>query len=125
MPEKISENRIFLSSRGADEESRKLEPPPNKSKKRRRGQNAAEPHGPKCMVIQGGNDFKQPLNAKQDDTKTQAQSVKNGSPRSDTTRKAIGASVTLKEKAKALYEVRKNLPIFSHADEIREHLRRT
>lgn len=31
----------------------------------------------------------------------------------------------LKEKAKALYQVRKELPIFAHADEIRKHLRRT
>ena len=31
----------------------------------------------------------------------------------------------LKEKAKALYQIRKELPIFAHADEIRKHLRRT
>ncbi|WEW58002.1 Salivary acidic proline-rich phosphoprotein 1/2 [Emydomyces testavorans] len=31
----------------------------------------------------------------------------------------------LKEKAKALFEVRKKLPIFAYADEIRQHLRRT
>lgn len=33
--------------------------------------------------------------------------------------------VSLKEKTKALFEVRKKLPIFAHADEIRQHLRRT
>lgn len=31
---------------------------------------------------------------------------------------------SLKEKAKALYETRKNLPIFPHGDEIRQHLRK-
>ncbi|KAI1977537.1 Salivary acidic proline-rich phosphoprotein 1/2 [Ophidiomyces ophidiicola] len=31
----------------------------------------------------------------------------------------------LQEKAKALFEVRKQLPIFAHAEEIRQHLRRT
>lgn len=31
---------------------------------------------------------------------------------------------SLKEKAKALYETRRNLPIFPHGDEIRQHLRR-
>ncbi|KMU72810.1 pre-mRNA-splicing factor ATP-dependent RNA helicase prp16 [Coccidioides immitis RMSCC 3703] len=32
---------------------------------------------------------------------------------------------SLKEKAKVLFEVRKRLPIFAHAEEIRQHLRRT
>ncbi|EEP76131.1 conserved hypothetical protein [Uncinocarpus reesii 1704] len=32
---------------------------------------------------------------------------------------------SLKQKANALFEVRKKLPIFAHADEIRQHLRRT
>ncbi|KAM5433055.1 Salivary acidic proline-rich phosphoprotein 1/2 [Microsporum ferrugineum] len=36
-----------------------------------------------------------------------------------------GSSANLREKAKALYEARKKLPIFGHADEIRAHLRRT
>jgi len=32
--------------------------------------------------------------------------------------------IPLKEKARALYEIRKNLPIFPHGDEIRQHLRK-
>ncbi|KAL4736421.1 P-loop containing nucleoside triphosphate hydrolase protein [Aspergillus similis] len=35
-----------------------------------------------------------------------------------------GRIASLKKKAQALYEVRKNLPIFAHGDEIRQHLRK-
>ncbi|KAK2829904.1 hypothetical protein FQN49_007145 [Arthroderma sp. PD_2] len=36
-----------------------------------------------------------------------------------------GATVNLRDKAKVLFEGRRKLPIFGHADEIRAHLRRT
>ncbi|KAL4749258.1 hypothetical protein BDW72DRAFT_136086 [Aspergillus terricola var. indicus] len=35
-----------------------------------------------------------------------------------------GRTASLKKKAQALYEIRKNLPIFAHGDEIRQHLRK-
>ncbi|KAL4975878.1 P-loop containing nucleoside triphosphate hydrolase protein [Aspergillus desertorum] len=35
-----------------------------------------------------------------------------------------GRNTSLKKKAQALYEIRKNLPIFAHGDEIRQHLRK-
>ena len=35
-----------------------------------------------------------------------------------------GRFASLKKKAQALYEIRKNLPIFAHGDEIRKHLRK-
>ncbi|KAL6234162.1 hypothetical protein BDW75DRAFT_172766 [Aspergillus navahoensis] len=35
-----------------------------------------------------------------------------------------GKTASLKKKAQALYEIRKNLPIFAHGDEIRHHLRK-
>ncbi|KAL4812341.1 P-loop containing nucleoside triphosphate hydrolase protein [Aspergillus spinulosporus] len=35
-----------------------------------------------------------------------------------------GRTASLKKKAQALFEIRKNLPIFAHGDEIRQHLRK-
>lgn len=67
-------------------------------------------------------------------TTATAKSVDNGrefdekrSPSSVTIQKGYhpSASQSLKEKAKALFEQRKDLPIFPHAEEIRGHLRRT
>src|SRR5262245_11054815 len=96
-----------------------------KTRKRKGDKRPAEPHGPKRVINQAGNDFKHASNAKRDERQKHMQSAKNGRPRSDVTYMANGATLSLREKAKALYEVRKSLPIFPHADEIRQHLRRT
>lgn len=51
------------------------------------------------------------------------QQRKKQNPKQKPTRDGKTNFTPLREKARALYEIRKNLPIFPHGDEIRQHLR--
>ncbi|PGH06826.1 hypothetical protein AJ80_08099 [Polytolypa hystricis UAMH7299] len=103
-----------------------------KIKKRKREDAASDHRSAKRVVVQGEQHT---INASKVERKHQdgelaapRPSAKNRMVQSDQ-RNGAGPHRTpapsLKEKAKALYQVRKGLPIFPHADEIRADLRRT
>lgn len=102
-----------------------------KNKKRKREEAAEAPRNTQRVVIRDGEKpkiaspvrdngenkpLKAELNGSQSKKKPYANDqkvIKQGKP-----------SFSLREKAKALYQIRKNLPIFPHADEIRQRLKK-
>ncbi|KKZ68081.1 hypothetical protein EMCG_06293 [[Emmonsia] crescens] len=116
------------------------------SKKRKRNEDATctgqQHHDPKRVVLHDGdspgttsatveksqttqdsatsnnsNKSTAPANYKQNGSKSARDKRRNGLATS-------GTPTSLKDRAKALYRTRKELPIFPHADEIRKHLQR-
>ncbi|KAL1953054.1 hypothetical protein VTO42DRAFT_3726 [Malbranchea cinnamomea] len=75
--------------------------------------------------LQRQKDDENGLNAKQGDINAESKPAKKQKQKPVNENREKRPFPNLKEKAKALYQVRKELPIFPHADEIRRHLRRT
>lgn len=119
-----------------------------KEKKRKRGKSSIDQRSSKRVVLHEENNTsekrkndndssshtaKRTLNGDKqtnaDHAKTEANRGKSRGNDDHPKRKDFnpgpGRKDSLKEKAKALFATRKGLPIFSHADEIRSHLRRT
>lgn len=109
-------------------------------KKRKRGEENESngPHKRKSLIVEEGHEQSHQNSTqsqgknhdKKENRKKPKQQFKNipnagfsadNKPR----QKGQGPSSSLKLRANALYNIRKGLPIFSHADEIRAHLRRT
>lgn len=108
-----------------------------KSKKRKREEHEEAQPAPQRVGMQGREESK----ASSSSTTTDQGSVENGNVKAvrGSSKKPKqkhkdhqkpekhnpSTTPSLKEKAKALYEIRKNLPIFPHADEIRQRLRKS
>ncbi|KAI9370892.1 P-loop containing nucleoside triphosphate hydrolase protein [Aspergillus egyptiacus] len=76
----------------------------------------AEPNGDGKPVLKNANGDPTPSSVKRKDRSQKKKRL----PREDDDKRFA----PLKKKAAALYEIRKNLPIFAHGDEIRQHLRK-
>lgn len=117
------------------------EPSKKKSKKRKREEPEGASPAPQRVVVQGGEEPKKTSSPEQGSDQNghvKAVPPPDGSKKqkkqkyNDHQKPAIKhnnnnnfSTPSLKEKAKALYQLRKNLPIFPHADEIRQRLRKS
>ncbi|KAL2011961.1 hypothetical protein VTN00DRAFT_4679 [Thermoascus crustaceus] len=115
------------------------EPSKKKSKKRKREEPEEASPAPQRVVVQGGEQPKKTPSPEQgsaenghvkavpppEGSKKQKKQKHNDHQKPATKHNNNFSTPSLKEKAKALYQLRKNLPIFPHADEIRQRLRKS
>ncbi|KAL1853311.1 Salivary acidic proline-rich phosphoprotein 1/2 [Paecilomyces lecythidis] len=101
-----------------------------KNKKRKREETADVKPNTQRVVIRDGEKSRNASSAQESDQKRDVKEVSNGfksQKHQSKDQKMIRQgkpSSTLREKARALYEIRKKLPIFPHADEIRQRLKK-
>ncbi|KAJ9355489.1 putative ATP-dependent RNA helicase [Paecilomyces variotii] len=108
------------------------EPHQKKNKKRKREETAeAQPNTQRVVIRDGEKPKKAASPAQENDQKKDEKDVSNGfqskkrhQAKDQKVIRQGKPSSSLREKAKALYEIRKKLPIFPHADEIRQQLRK-
>lgn len=103
-----------------------------KNKKRKREETAeAQPNTQRVVIRDGEKHKKAASPAQENDQKKDVKEVSNDfqskkrhQAKDQKVVRQGKPSSSLREKAKALYEIRKKLPIFPHADEIRQQLRK-
>lgn len=108
------------------------EPHQKKNNKRKREETAeAQPNTQRVVIRDGEKPKKTASPAQENDQKNDEKEVSNGfqskkrhQAKDQKVIRQGKPSSSLREKAKALYEIRKKLPIFPHADEIRQRLRK-